>query len=91
MSSVLGVTLSELLAGLEDGSNRESQANRGPEKRSDDPAHRLFEIKKVARRLKLQRAAMDQAIVELEVLATGTPRASAKGNLRGRDRENQNR
>ena len=60
LSGVLGVTLSELLAGLENGApTKESKSRRGQKTGHED--HRLFEIQKVVTRLGVQRAAMATA------------------------------
>src|ERR1700733_11668578 len=69
ISGVLGVTLSELLSGLEDGGVRkmESKSSVKPSsQRINIAAHRMFEIQKLVRRLRLQHAAMDRTILGLE-------------------------
>ena len=71
ISGVLGVTLSELLSGLEDGGARERESKprlHVGSQRINDAAHRMFEIQKLVRRLRLQHAAMDQTILGLEDL-----------------------
>jgi len=66
VAGVLGVSLSELLSGLERGAtvNRELKRRRRPHK----DAHRIFEMQKLLRRLKLQRTAMDETMMALEEL-----------------------
>ena len=69
ISGVLGVTLSELLSGLEDGGARKVESKPGLKSRSqriDVAAHRMFEIQKLVRKLRLQHAAMDRTILGLE-------------------------
>jgi transcriptional regulator with XRE-family HTH domain len=72
ISGVLGVTLSELLSGLEVGDAPDGESKRRLEPRSQrttDAAHRMLEVQKLVRRLRLQRAAMDRTILVLEELA----------------------
>lgn len=64
ISGVLGLTLSELLSGLEEGSGTPVATS---SHRSVDS--RAIELQKFVRRLKLQGTAMDQTIVELEEVA----------------------
>jgi transcriptional regulator with XRE-family HTH domain len=76
IASVLGVTLSELLAGLEDGSalgRKSKHATGSGSQRTSEVALRMFEIRQLLRRLALQRTAMDRTIVTLEELAVRSP------------------
>ena len=90
ISGVLGVTMSELLAGIEDdtgapsasavsASGRRERAVKGP----------TLEIKKILRQLRIQQAALDQSLASLEALAVPLARVpSAKralGNKRRAD------
>lgn len=71
ISGVLGVTLSELLSGLEYGGARDKEPNprlKPGSQRINVAAHRMFEIQKLMRRLRLQHAAMDRTILGLEDL-----------------------
>jgi transcriptional regulator with XRE-family HTH domain len=84
IAGVLGVTLSELLAGIEDGGSLDTEAKRTQELGSHgtiDAARQMLEIQRLTRRLRLQRDAMDQTILGLEALAarsTRTPRRSSE-------------
>jgi transcriptional regulator with XRE-family HTH domain len=93
ISGVLGVTLSELLSGLEDGGPLNLESKRSPDSGSQkmiDAAHRMFEIQKLVKRLRLQRTEVDRTILALEGLAvrsagTRTPslkRLRARGSKR---------
>jgi transcriptional regulator with XRE-family HTH domain len=88
VSSVLGVTLSELLVGLETGHAPEPGPKRKPEAggRSNDPARRMFEVHKLAKRLQIQRTAMDRTILMLEELATSEVRARKRSRARPPER-----
>ena len=66
IAGVLGVSLSELLSGLEQGATVNRELKRRPH--SDKDAHRVFEMQKLLRQLKLQRAAMDQTMLAFEEL-----------------------
>src|ERR1035438_4979029 len=58
VAGVLGVTLSELFAGLENGSSvLESKLSKSGDQKGDDADHRIFEIQKLVTRLGIQRAA----------------------------------
>jgi transcriptional regulator with XRE-family HTH domain len=84
LSGVLGITLSELFAGIENGVPAKESKSR-PElsgKNTDDEGHRLFEIQKLVTRLGVQREAMDRTIGVLEELATGSGRIPK--SLRGK-------
>jgi transcriptional regulator with XRE-family HTH domain len=77
VSSVLGVTLSELLLGLEDGDALAKDSKRkAPSGRARDEARRIREIEKLVRRLSVQRSAMDRTMQVLEDLAAGGRRTS---------------
>lgn len=69
IAGVLEVTLAELLSGLEDASARELESMPGLKshgQKMDIAAHRMFEIEKLVRKLRLQHAAMDRTILGLE-------------------------
>jgi transcriptional regulator with XRE-family HTH domain len=84
ISSVLGVTMSDLLAGLEAGGGSAEGSKRRPEvgSRNNDPARRMFEIQKLAKRLGVQRTAMDRTILLLEELATRDVRTNKPAKVR---------
>jgi transcriptional regulator with XRE-family HTH domain len=88
ISGVLGVTLSELLFGLEGGGALKTNLKRTSEpggQKTIDTALRMREIQKLVRRLGLQRVAMDQTIQELEGLAVhGAPPALSRRRLTSR-------
>ena len=63
VSSVLGVTLSELLSGLETGDKLVVETNRG----SKDGTREL-KIQKLVRQMRVQHAAAERAITSLEQL-----------------------
>ena len=91
LSSVLGVSLSDLFAGIENGAPaRESSAVPQPSnRRADTEEHLMFEIQKLVARLGVQRTAMDQTIGVLEELAGGSGRStksSGARKTRGRER-----
>lgn len=72
ISSVLGVTLSELLSGLEDGNELDKKSKRKPEprsQRSSATALRMLDIRKLVRRLALQHTAMGRSILAFERVA----------------------
>jgi transcriptional regulator with XRE-family HTH domain len=78
ISGVLGVTMSELLAGLEDGrvvlSALDISATAVPKGRGTNST---FEIKKILRQLRVQQAALDESLASLEALADPPARASS--------------
>lgn len=82
LSSALDVALSELLSRLDDGSPAvrvDSKRKRGTGRdRPLSSERRLFEIRKLMKRLRNQRAALDRTIFTLEELA------DASGNRTGR-------
>ena len=82
VASVLGVTLSELLSGLEDGSalGRKSKQAPSGSQRASDTALLMAEIRQLVRRLALQRTAMDRTIVTLEELAVHGPQTRKSRN-----------
>ena len=90
ISGVLGVTMSELLAGLEDNtgpiSASATSASGSRERGATGPA---LEIKKILRQLRIQQAALDQSLAALEALAVPPARVSsakrAVGNKRRPD------
>jgi transcriptional regulator with XRE-family HTH domain len=63
VSSVLGVTLSELLSGLETSDKLIVESTRGKE-----PGGHRLKIQKVVRQLRAQQAAADKAVTSLEKL-----------------------
>ena len=78
IASVLSVTLSELLSGLEDGSalgRKPRRAVGSGSQRASENALRFVEIRQLVRRLALQRTAMDRTIMTLEELAVRSPQA----------------
>ena len=83
VAGVLGVTLSELLSGLEDGSALGGASKRtslpGTE-RTFEGARRTLELQRLARRLRLQNSALNQTIQALDELAArGTPTRTGSG------------
>jgi len=95
ISSVLGVTLSELLSGLEDGgaSDKQSQRRRDSgNQKADDATQRMLQLQKLVRRLKVQVAAMDRTVVGCEkFVSTGdrTPKPSGRHQPSGRTRSSK--
>jgi transcriptional regulator with XRE-family HTH domain len=77
ISGVLGVTMSELLAGIKDNTGEHSAPPSASRKRgSTGPA---LEIKKILRQLRIQQAALDQSLASLEALtAPPTPASAVK-------------
>ena len=72
IAGALGVTLSELLSRLEDGSAAHKESKHAADsgrKGALDPALKMLEIQKLTKRLRLQRDAMDKTILGLETLA----------------------
>jgi len=72
ISGVLGLTLSELLAGLDEVGvrDRKSKARVGSDdQKTFDSTRQMFEVQKMVRRLRIQRAAMDRTVLALEDLA----------------------
>ncbi len=88
VASVLGVTLSELLSGLEDGtasSKKSKQAPRSGSPRTSDTVLRMFETRQLVRRLGLLRTAIDRTIVTLEELtirSSQTRRTKSRSTLK---------
>ena len=95
VSRVLGVTLSELLSGLEDGAlARESKSRLEPGvQKPAHEDHRLFEIQKLVIRLGVQREAMDRTIMVLEELTgrAGRSLKSVPGNKSSRQASSSKR
>jgi transcriptional regulator with XRE-family HTH domain len=82
ISGVLGVTMSELLAGLEDDTGvlsvpDASTPSRGPTG---------LEITKVVRQLRIQQAALDRSLASLEALAVGPTRPPSAKRARSSKR-----
>lgn len=87
ISGVLGVTLSELLAGLDDVGvrDRKSKARVGSDdQKTVDTTRQMFEVQKMVRRLRIQRAAMDRTVLALEDLAESGCRKSSETRRTGR-------
>ena len=63
ISSVLGVTLAELLSGLEAGNKLVVESSREKE-----PGGHRLKIQKIVRRLRVQKTAADRALTSLEDL-----------------------
>ncbi len=85
VSGVLGVTMSELLAGLEYATSPEQ--TRTSRKVEAKPSLSLFEMQKLVKTLKFQRAAMDRTLDLLEERALDanpgrTLRSSAPNKMR---------
>jgi len=94
VSGVLGVTMSELLTGLEEGTWPESdRVRRASNSKAAESAHPLFEVHRLIKRLKLQRSAMDRTVELLEqrALDAGGPRAGRAAVKRTRRKQNQTR
>jgi transcriptional regulator with XRE-family HTH domain len=85
VSNVLGVTMSELLMGLEDGSSRgaESENRTG---RKQDPAtqSRRLEVRKLVGRLSHQGAELEKTIQSLELMVTDDKRPAPSASRRKR-------
>src|ERR1035438_743305 len=73
VAGALGVNLSALLEGLEDGSAAKLPQAQGST--SKGAAHLQLEAKKLVRRLKLQHAEMSRTILALESLPSGGNRS----------------
>jgi transcriptional regulator with XRE-family HTH domain len=79
ISGVLGVTMSELLAGLEDDtgapavSETSSSANR-----KAPSSNSTLKIKKILRQVRMQQAALDQSLAALEALAVPPGHTASK-------------
>ena len=77
ISSVLGVTLAELLTGLEAGSTLVVESSRAKE-----PSRHRLKIQKIVRQLLVQKTAADRALNSLEELvfssAAATPSATGR-------------
>lgn len=87
ISGVLGLTLSELLAGLDEvgAQDRKSKAKVGSvDQKTADPTRQMFEVQKMVRRLRIQRSAMDRTVLALEELAESGCRNSLAAPRTGR-------
>jgi len=80
ISGVLGVTISELLLGLEDSTwpDRERLIKSSKSKGADS-SRALFEVQRLVKSLKLQRAAMDRTVELLEKRALAAQRTGPGG------------
>jgi transcriptional regulator with XRE-family HTH domain len=78
VAGTLGVNLSALLEGLEDGSA--GKLPQAEDRNRKDSAYLQLEAKKLVRRLKIQHAEMNQTILALESLPAhdGRPKAGRK-------------
>jgi len=76
ISGVLGVTMSELLAGLEDDTGVLSATPLSASRRGNATGS-AFEIKKILRQLRVQQTALNQSLASLEALAVPPARASS--------------
>ena len=76
VSGALGVTVSELLSGLEDGglADKSGLKRKRPGDRSVDAQRRILEIQRLIKRLGSQRTEMDRTILLLEELVAGKSR-----------------
>lgn len=88
VSVVLGVTLSDLLVGLEQASppaevRRHMQVEQG----SSDSRFSLLKIRKLMKQLRVQRAEVDRTVAEIERLATGSAPANRGRGRPGRKAE----
>lgn len=84
VAGVLGVTLSDLLLGLEDGNPPAAAPNLEPHTRKGarpDAPHRALQFQRLAKRLRLQGKALTETIQAFDELATeGSPvRKSPRG------------
>jgi transcriptional regulator with XRE-family HTH domain len=77
VSGVLGVTMSELLAGLEDSTWPERERGDSANAKATESVPPMFEVHRLIKRLKLQRAAMDRTVELLEQRAVQGGRARA--------------
>jgi len=70
--------MSELLSGLEDSAWPESErAGRSADAKTAESKHSMFEVHRLVKRLKLQRAAMDRTVELLEQSALQSGRSRA--------------
>ena len=83
VAGVLGVSLSDLLSGLEDGralGEALKRASLPGTERTFEGARRALELKRLARRLRLQNTALNQTIQALDELAArSTPTRTGSG------------
>ena len=80
VAGVLGVTLSALLEGLEQGSAANLKSAQLETGRSKETAHDQLETLKLVKRLKMQHAEMSRTILSLENL----PRKAGRGTKHSR-------
>ena len=86
VAGVLGVTLSELLAGLENAEVLDVESkvrSKSADLLKVDDTRRMLEIHKMVTRLRLQRDAMDRTVRAIEDLAQGGFRRKVQGTNRG--------
>jgi len=76
ISGVLGVTMSELLAGIEDNAESTPTASASVSRKRGSAGPAL-EITKILRQLRIQQAALDQSLASLEALAVPAGRVSS--------------
>ena len=79
ISTMLGVTLSDLMSGLEEGA--ELRITDRAADRTANSDRRMLELKNLLRKLSHQREAMDQTMHSLEELAFGGGRIAAKPEI----------
>jgi transcriptional regulator with XRE-family HTH domain len=85
ISGALGVTISELLAGLED----DTGALSGPDTSASNSPRRGatgLEITKVVRQLRIQQAALDRSLASLEALTLPPSRPASAKKVRSNKR-----
>lgn len=95
VAGVLGVTLSDLLSGLEDGSppvaasRLERHTRKGA---SSDAPYQALQFQRLAKRLRLQGQALTETIQAFDELATGGPAPrSPRGRTTARRRRETNK
>ena len=87
IAGVLGVTMSELLSGLEGGQERGVQHPMN--RRGTRSADHMFKLQKLVKQLRIQQAAMDRVTASLEELALNAP--STRKPSAGRPGRHQSR
>jgi transcriptional regulator with XRE-family HTH domain len=84
VAGVLGLTMSEMLAGLEDSTwPDQERASKASESKHTSASRLLFEIHKLIKTLKQQRAAMDRTVELLEHNAIEAARSPARPSRKG--------